>query len=128
LFGVLLDHPRGYPLALRLSVDQFAISTARFPRRSISLAAAVSDEHPSMGEITEDPKTWPPPNYVDPVNQTSLILGCVITSLIIMDVFWVGRLVGRKVVKSALGLDDWLMSAAAVCRRILEPPQRLQLT
>jgi hypothetical protein len=58
--------------------------------------------------------SFPAPNYVDPVTRYTLALAVVIPMTVLVIGFISCRFYCRTVLVRTLGLDDWIMLAAAV--------------
>ncbi|KAF2264575.1 hypothetical protein CC78DRAFT_516787 [Lojkania enalia] len=57
---------------------------------------------------------WPAPNYENPVSRHGLVTGLTIPTMSLVVIFMGIRFYGKGVLRRALGLDDWIMLAAAV--------------
>lgn len=58
--------------------------------------------------------TWPKPNYVNPENNTALLLGFEISLIILTTIVVILRVYSRGFLTKTIGLDDWLMVGALV--------------
>ena len=58
--------------------------------------------------------SWPAPNYVNPESRGPIVLGLATPSMVLVVIFTGMRFYGKGVLRQALGLDDWIMLAAAV--------------
>jgi type IV secretory pathway VirB3-like protein len=63
----------------------------------------------------EEMAAWPKPNFVDPVTRAPIVTGLTISTMVLVTVFTAMRFYGKGILRSALGLDDWMMLVAAVC-------------
>lgn len=66
--------------------------------------------NPASGESSN----FPPPNYINPTTRVPVALGLVISTCILVLLVISGRLYARSRIKTALGIDDWMILAAAV--------------
>ncbi len=63
-------------------------------------------------------KSWPKPNYADPVTLAVPIHVVNSIGIVFMSIILVSRLVARtKIVRKPLGADDWTMLVAYVRSR-----------
>jgi len=58
--------------------------------------------------------SWPPPNYVNPVNHGYALLAIELTIMPLAVLSLLARLYVRFVKVRRSGVDDWLMVAATV--------------
>ncbi|OCL10707.1 hypothetical protein AOQ84DRAFT_387322 [Glonium stellatum] len=63
--------------------------------------------------------SWLRSNHDNSVTRVAAVLGVLISTTGLMLLFVVGRLYSRTLVSAAFGLDDWIMTAAAVIASLI---------
>jgi hypothetical protein len=76
----------------------------------------------------EEFASFPPPNYVDPVNQLPLAMAVLIPMTVLVIGFVSCRFYCRTVLVNTLGWDDWAMMVAAVSNTPYIPANEAQST
>ena len=66
------------------------------------------------GATPEEKASWPAPNFENPESRGSIVIGMAVPTMVLVVVFGTMRFYGRGVLRHALGMDDWMMFAAAV--------------
>ncbi|KAK6338572.1 hypothetical protein TWF730_002635 [Orbilia blumenaviensis] len=59
--------------------------------------------------------SWPKPNYINPENQTAVLIGIEVTLCVITAIVMGLRLYSRGILTKSIGSDDWLMTGALFC-------------
>lgn len=72
--------------------------------------------------------TWPKPNYVNPENQTAVLLGTEISLIVLTTIVVALRVYTRAALTRSIGSDDWLMVAATVSQVVVKPIYMLELS
>ncbi|KAF2650645.1 hypothetical protein K491DRAFT_125383 [Lophiostoma macrostomum CBS 122681] len=62
----------------------------------------------------EEMAAWPEPNFVDPVTRAPIVIGLTASTMILVVIFTAMRFYGKGVLRTALGLDDWMMLVAGI--------------
>lgn len=64
--------------------------------------------------------SWPAPNYENPVNLHSVILGLTIPCMVLLVLFLAIRCYARGILRQNMKWDDYLMVMAAVCLHLYQ--------
>ena len=57
---------------------------------------------------------WPAPNFTNPVTRAPIVVGLTAPTMVLVVVFTAVRFYGKGILRTALGLDDWMMLVAGV--------------